>query len=173
MGGISVLMWWGGCILIALKRHYAIIDVYVYMDMAFSSLESPPSPIILWFQWWIILLNLGGIVNVLRYCVCMHSKMFECNPIWTLFPQLGGCLLRSLGWDVSLHGSHVNVFAGLCFLDPRKKFGVIPCVDEAWKRYCLWCITFVMKNSSHYLYCCEAWYHVSSIGLWRCKLTHC
>ena len=32
--------------LIALKRHYAISNVYVYMDMAFSSLESPSSLIV-------------------------------------------------------------------------------------------------------------------------------
>ena len=52
----------------------------------FSSLESPPSPIVSWFQWWIIVLSLG---REFMFCYDMLYSLLvlECNLFEPCFPN--------------------------------------------------------------------------------------
>ena len=52
--------------------------------------------------------------GIIKCCKCdVHAFLkLDWIPIWILFPLLGGWLHRSLGWEVSLHGSLYVLFVG-------------------------------------------------------------
>jgi hypothetical protein len=61
--------------------------------------------------------------------------MLECNPFESFFPYLDGWLLRSLGWEVSIHGSCVNVFARFVLIGSKEEVLYHPCIDGTRKGY--------------------------------------
>ena len=81
------------------------------------------------FHWWTFVKYLGmGLLSVVMWSSCIVR--LEWYPVWFLFPLLGGWLHRSLGWEVSLHGSYFcGVMCRFCEDTCHEVLGFHPCLS--------------------------------------------